>query len=64
MQLFNESNTLRPLSNAISSTWVPLMKIYNDAFVDSDLYRAAATSVLFTVVALAVSFLAARLVRR
>ncbi|SDX84282.1 multiple sugar transport system permease protein [Amycolatopsis xylanica] len=64
LQLFNEPNTLRPLSNAISSTWVPLMKIYNDAFVDSDLYRAAATSVLFTVMALAVSFIAARLVRR
>ncbi|MFC4943733.1 carbohydrate ABC transporter permease [Pseudonocardia sp. GCM10023141] len=64
LQLFNEPNTLRPLSNAISSTWVPLMKIYNDAFVDSDLSQAAATSVVFTVVTLGVSFVAARLIQR
>ncbi|WP_232666312.1 carbohydrate ABC transporter permease [Pseudonocardia sp. TRM90224] len=64
LQLFNEPNTLRPLSNAISSTWVPLMKIYNDAFVDADLPRAAATSVVFTVIALGVSFVAARLIQR
>ena len=64
LQLFNEPNTLKPLSNAISSTWVPLMKIYNDAFVDSDIYRAAATSVLFVIAALAVSFVASRTVSR
>lgn len=63
LQLFNEPNTMKPLSNAISSTWVPLMKIYNDAFVDSDIYRAAATSVLFTIAALIVSFLASRTVQ-
>jgi multiple sugar transport system permease protein len=64
LQLFNEPNTLKPLSNAISYTWVPLMKIYAAAFVDSDLYQAAATSVLFALAALAVSFVAARLVQR
>lgn len=64
LQLFNEPFTLRPLSNAISSEWTPLMKIYKDAFMDSDIYRAAATSVLFTVAALIVSFLAARFVQR
>ncbi|MGI5239827.1 carbohydrate ABC transporter permease [Dactylosporangium sp. CA-139066] len=61
-QLFNEPNTLKPLSNAISSTWVPLMKVYTDAFVNSDIYSAAATSVVLAVVALAVSFVAARVV--
>ncbi|AHH94563.1 sugar ABC transporter permease [Kutzneria viridogrisea] len=63
LQLFNEPNTLKPLSNAISSTWVPLMKIYDDAFVDSDLNHAAATSVLFTAAALLVSWVASRFVQ-
>jgi multiple sugar transport system permease protein len=63
LQLFNEPNTLRPLSNAISSDWVPLMKIYTDAFVNSDIYSAAATSTLITVAALLVSFVAVRLVQ-
>lgn len=63
LQLFNEPNTLRPLSNAISSDWTPLMKIYTDAFVNSDIYRAAATSVLFALAALILSFVAARIVQ-
>jgi multiple sugar transport system permease protein len=62
-QLFNEPNTLKPLSNAISSTWVPLMQVYTDAFVNSDIYTAAATSVLLAVAALAVSFVAGRVVQ-
>jgi multiple sugar transport system permease protein len=64
LQLFNEPFTLRPLSNAISSEWTPLMKIYKDAFVDSDVYSAAATSIVFTVAALVLSFVAAKLVQR
>ncbi|RSM81237.1 sugar ABC transporter permease [Kibdelosporangium aridum] len=64
LQLVNEPFTLRPLSNAISSEWTPMMKIYKDAFVDSDIYSAAATSVLFTVAALIVSFVAAKVVQR
>jgi multiple sugar transport system permease protein len=64
LQLFNEPFTLRPLSNAISSEWTPLMKIYKDAFVDSDIYSASATSVLFIAAALIVSFLAAKTVQR
>lgn len=64
LQLFNEPNTLRPLSNAISSDWVPLMKIYADAFVNSDIYAAAATSTLITATALIVSFFAVKIVQR
>jgi multiple sugar transport system permease protein len=64
LQLFNEPFTLRPLSNAISSEWTPLMKIYKDAFVDSDIYSAAATSIVFTVAALVLSFVAAKVVQR
>lgn len=62
LQVFNEPNTLKPLSNAVSSTWVPLMKIYDDAFGNSDIHAAAATSVVLTVAALAVSFATARLI--
>ncbi|MET7401357.1 sugar ABC transporter permease [Dactylosporangium sp. NPDC005572] len=62
-QLFNEPNTLKPLSNAISSTWVPLMKVYTDAFVNSDIYSAAAISVVLAIAALIISFIAARVVQ-
>jgi multiple sugar transport system permease protein len=64
LQLLNEPFTLRPLSNAVSSEWTPLMKIYKDAFVDSDIYSAAATSVLYTLAALVVSVVAAKFVQR
>jgi multiple sugar transport system permease protein len=63
LQIFNEPNTLKPLSNAVSSTWVPLMKIYDDAFGNSDIHSAAATSVVLTVAALAVSFVTARIIQ-
>ncbi|WP_036324820.1 carbohydrate ABC transporter permease [Microbispora sp. ATCC PTA-5024] len=63
LQLFNEPNTLKPLSNAISSDWVPLMKIYTDAFVNADIYHAAATSIVFAAGVLIVSFAAARMVQ-
>jgi multiple sugar transport system permease protein len=63
LQLFNEPSTLQPLSNAISSTWVPLMKIYTEAFVDSDIHQAAATSIIFAVGILTVSFAVGRLVQ-
>ena len=62
LQSYNEPTTLRPLANAISTTWVPLMKIYTDAFVNSDLNLAAAVSVLYALAALVVSIIASRLV--
>jgi len=52
VQVFNEPTTLRPLTNAISSTWVPLMKVYQDAFVTDDVNSAAATSVVIAAVTL------------
>ncbi|SEN84938.1 carbohydrate ABC transporter permease [Actinacidiphila rubida] len=63
LQVFNEPNTLKPLSNALSSTWVPLMDIYDEAFGNSDIHSAAATSVVLAAAALAVSFATARLVQ-
>ncbi|WAA66534.1 carbohydrate ABC transporter permease [Microbacterium oxydans] len=60
LQLFNEPTTLRPLANAISSTWVPLMKVYTDAFVNDDIHRAAATSLLLVVLTVGASVLVNR----
>jgi multiple sugar transport system permease protein len=39
------------------------MKIYNDAFVDSDIYQAAATSVVFAVGTVLVSVIGAKVVQ-
>nr|WP_313277029.1 sugar ABC transporter permease [Timonella senegalensis] len=55
-QVFAEPTTLRPLSNAISTTWSPLMKVYRDAFVRDDLYSAAAMSIVIALVTFVVSF--------
>ncbi|MDG4860069.1 sugar ABC transporter permease [Streptomyces sp. T-3] len=56
LQVFNEPTLLRPLTNSISPTWSPLMKVYEDAFGKGDIYSAAATAVLIAVVTLAISF--------
>jgi multiple sugar transport system permease protein len=44
LQLFNEPTALKPLANAISSTWVPLMRVYSDAFVTNNIYGGAASA--------------------
>ncbi|MGW5161611.1 carbohydrate ABC transporter permease [Nonomuraea wenchangensis] len=63
IQVFTEPTTLRPLTNTISSTWSPLMKVYRDAFVTGDLYSAAATSIVIAAVSLVLSFGFLRVVR-
>ncbi|GAA1006924.1 ABC transporter permease [Acrocarpospora pleiomorpha] len=63
IQVFTEPTTLRPLTNTISSTWSPLMKVYRDAFVTGDLYSAAATSLVIAAVSLVLSFGFLRVVR-
>ncbi|RKS80181.1 multiple sugar transport system permease protein [Motilibacter peucedani] len=55
LQVFNEPQTLVPLTSAISSTWVPLMTIYRDAFVNNDVYTAAAASVVLAAATLVLS---------
>jgi multiple sugar transport system permease protein len=55
LQVFSEPQTLQPLSDSISSTWVPLMAIYRDAFVNNDIYSAAAASVVLALGTLLVS---------
>ncbi|WP_336204498.1 carbohydrate ABC transporter permease [Nonomuraea sp. LPB2021202275-12-8] len=46
LQVFSEPATLRPMTNAITQDWVPLMRVYQQAFVENDIYLGAATSVL------------------
>jgi multiple sugar transport system permease protein len=64
LQVFAEPTTLKPLTNSISSSWTPLMKVYRDAFVRGDIYSAAATSVLIALGTFALSFLFLRVVQR
>jgi multiple sugar transport system permease protein len=64
LQVFAEPMTLRPLSNSISTTWTPLMKVYRDAFTHNDIYSAAATSVIIAVATFAISFAFLKLVGR
>ncbi|MDX3227686.1 sugar ABC transporter permease [Streptomyces sp. ME19-01-6] len=56
MQVFNEPTTLKPLTNSVSTTWSPLMTVYDDAFTKGDIYAAAATSMIIAVVTLVLSF--------
>jgi multiple sugar transport system permease protein len=49
LQVFNEPQTLSPLTNTISPDWMPLMKIYDLAFNDNNAYAAAALSVVIAV---------------
>jgi multiple sugar transport system permease protein len=62
LQVFAEPMTLRPLTNTISTSWTPLMKVYRDAFTRDDLYSAAATSVLIALTTFVLSFAFLRLV--
>ncbi|MCI2237749.1 sugar ABC transporter permease [Kineococcus sp. TRM81007] len=63
-QLYSEPATLRPLTNTISSTWVPLMKIYQEAFDNDNLGGAAAASVILAVGTLVLSSLILRFFQR
>ncbi|GAA2749111.1 carbohydrate ABC transporter permease [Amnibacterium kyonggiense] len=64
LQVFAEPTTLRPLTNSLSTSWTPLMKVYRDAFTRNDIYSAAATSVLIAVGTFVLSFLFLRVVQR
>jgi multiple sugar transport system permease protein len=64
LQLFNEPTTLKPLANAISSTWVPLMRVYTDAFVNNSIYEGAATSFILITMTVAATVLVSAAARR
>jgi len=56
LQVFNEPQTLYPLTNTISLDWMPLMRVYNLAFNENDSYEAAALSVIIAAVMFAGSY--------
>ncbi|HWU18146.1 MAG TPA: sugar ABC transporter permease [Devosia sp.] len=64
IQLFSEPTTLSPLTDALSSTWVPMMLVYRDTFVAQNLYGGAATSMLVAVLTIAASVLLFWITRR
>ena len=64
LQVFAEPTTLKPLTNSISSTFTPLMKVYRDAFIRGDIYSASATSVVIAIAIFALSFVFLRVVQR
>ncbi|GAA2118316.1 sugar ABC transporter permease [Streptomyces synnematoformans] len=64
LQVFNEPTTLMPLTNGISTTWSPLMKVHRDAFAENDIYSASATAVVIAFVTLTLSFGFLRTVNR
>ncbi|WP_129338462.1 carbohydrate ABC transporter permease [Cellulomonas endophytica] len=64
LQVYGEPATLKPMTSAISWTFVPLMKIYRDAFLRDDLPLAAASSVVLALGTLVVSIALLRLGQR
>lgn len=64
LQLYSEPATLRPIATTITSTWVPLMKIYQEAFAHDNLGGAAAASVILAIVILVLSALLLRFFQR
>lgn len=64
LQVFTEPQTLSPLTNVISSSWMPLQKIYTDAFVLNDIYSAAATSITLAGASLILSLVVLTVMQR
>ncbi len=64
IQVYNEPTALSTISYAITSDWMPMMKVYNDAFVLNNTYIAATESVLLALITFAVSTIVMRVSRR
>lgn len=64
LQLFNEPAALRPLTNAITNSWVPLMKVQTDAFTNNDIYQASAEALFLAISIVVLTVIANRLVAR
>lgn len=64
LQAYSEPTTLKSLSDAISSSFFPLMKVYRDAFALDDTSGAAAMSVILALGTLLVSVLLLRVLQR
>ncbi|MBF8189650.1 sugar ABC transporter permease [Nonomuraea sp. K274] len=64
LQLYSEPATLRPMTTTISAVWVPLMKIYQEAFMNDNLGGAAAASIVLALGILVISLLLLRFFQR
>ncbi|WP_100345872.1 carbohydrate ABC transporter permease [Compostimonas suwonensis] len=64
IQVYNEPTALSSISHAITNSWMPMMKIYTDAFVLNNTYLAAAESVLIALLTFGVSMGVMRVTRR
>lgn len=64
LQVFNEPTTLKPLTNGIPTTWSPLMKVFNDAFVGGNIHAASATAVVLAAATFLLSFALLRAANR
>jgi multiple sugar transport system permease protein len=64
LQVFAEPMTLRPLTNSLSTSWTPLMKVYRDAFTRDDIGSAAASSIVIALATILISFVFLRVVQR
>lgn len=56
LQVFNEPNTLAPLTNTISPDWMPLMRIYDLAYNYNNSYDAAAMALVLAAAMYVLSF--------
>ncbi len=64
LQVFNEPQTLMPMTSVISPTWMPLQKVYTDAFVLNNVNQGAATSVILALLTLGLSLIVLRYAQR
>lgn len=64
IQLFSEPKTLEPLSNAISTTWVPVMLVYREAFISTNIYSGAATAMFVAALTTVTSLVLFRVMQR
>jgi multiple sugar transport system permease protein len=56
LQVFNEPQTLYPLTNTISLDWMPLMRVYDLAFNYNNIYGAAALALLIAAIMFVLSY--------
>lgn len=64
LQAYSEPTTLKTMSNSISNSFFPLMKVYRDAFGVDNVSGAAAMSVVLALGTLAVSVVLLRVLQR
>lgn len=64
LQVFSEPTTLANFTNTITSTWVPMMTVYRDAFLLSNPYSASAMALIVATVTFVASLLLLRIMQQ